>query len=101
MRTISIRLKTLAVAIPLLLCASPALAAEDGAALYKQKCATCHGADGKAEGPAAKAMKVPPLAGKALTAEAVTKQIRTNEKHKSLSKLSDEELAAIAGALPH
>jgi mono/diheme cytochrome c family protein len=60
----------------------------------------CHGADGKADTAAAKAMKVPPLAGKALAPADVTKQIRTNEKHKSLSKLTDEELTAIAGALP-
>ena len=94
-----IRLLSLAVSIPLILGATQALAA-DGAELYKQKCAMCHGADGKAEGPAAKAMKVPPLAGKTLTAENVIHQIRTSEKHKSLSQLSDEDLTAIAGALP-
>jgi mono/diheme cytochrome c family protein len=97
---ISFRLATLTIAVSTLFCASQALAA-DGAALYKQKCAGCHGADGKADTAAAKAMKVPPLAGKTHTAEQVTHQIRTNEKHKTLSKLSDEELAAIAGALPH
>jgi mono/diheme cytochrome c family protein len=94
-----IRFLSLAVSIPLLLCASQAFAA-DGAELYKQKCAMCHGADGKADGPAAKAMKVPPLAGKTLAAADVIHQIRTNEKHKSLSQLSDEDLTAIAGALP-
>jgi cytochrome c6 len=31
------------------LIALPALAAEDGAALYKSKCAMCHGADGTAK----------------------------------------------------
>ena len=30
----------------------------DGAAIYKSKCASCHGADGKGETPAGKAMKV-------------------------------------------
>ena len=88
-------------AVPLLLCASQALAA-DGAALYKEKCSGCHGLDGKADSAAAKAMKVPPLAGKALTAEEVVKRVRASEKHKAMaSKLSDEELSAIAGALPH
>jgi mono/diheme cytochrome c family protein len=35
---------------------------EKSAATYKQKCASCHGADGKAESPAGKAMKVPSFA---------------------------------------
>lgn len=100
MRTISFRLATLSVAIPLLLCASSALAA-DGAALYKQKCSGCHGVDGKADTAAAKAMKVPALAGKTHAPEDVIKQIRTNDKHKSARSLSDEDLTAIAGAIPH
>jgi mono/diheme cytochrome c family protein len=99
MRSIIVRLASISVSVPVLLFASQALAA-DGAALYKAKCAGCHGVDGKAETPAAKAMKVPALAGKTLGAEDVVKQVRTNEKHKALSKLTDEELAAIAGALP-
>src|SRR5262245_29783315 len=101
MPTIFVRLASLSLSIPLLLCASHALAA-DGAALYKEKCAGCHGVDGKATGAAARAMKVPALAGKDLPAEAAVTNVRTNEKHKSLSaKLSDEELSAIAGAIPH
>jgi len=36
----------------------PAKADEKTAALYKQKCAACHGADGKGETPTGKAMKV-------------------------------------------
>ena len=100
MRPILVRFATLAVSIPLLLWASHAFAA-DGAALYKANCAGCHGADGKAETPAAKAMKVPALAGKGLKAEDVLKHLRSSEKHKAMaSKLSDEDIAAIAGALP-
>jgi cytochrome c6 len=38
-------------------CAS-ANADDKSAALYKQKCAACHGADGKGETPTGKAMKV-------------------------------------------
>src|SRR5688572_33295204 len=100
MHAILVRLASIAISIPLLLWVSPAIAA-DGAALFKTKCAGCHGADGKAETPAAKAMKVPALAGKGLTAASVTEQIRTNAKHKALSQLTDEELAAIAGAIPN
>ncbi len=95
-----VRLASLSLAIPLLFCASQALAA-DGAALYKEKCAGCHGLDGKAETPAAKAMKVPALAGKTLAAEDVAKHLRASEKHKAMaSKLTDEDIAAIASALP-
>jgi mono/diheme cytochrome c family protein len=36
----------------------PAKSDDKAAATYKQKCAACHGPDGKAETPAAKAMKV-------------------------------------------
>jgi len=100
MRTIPVRLAWLSVSIALVLCASHALAA-DGAALYKEKCSGCHGVDGKADGAAAKAMKVPPLAGKNLTAEAVVQHLRTSERHKAMaSKLSDEDISAIASALP-
>jgi mono/diheme cytochrome c family protein len=39
-----------------MLCA-PAKADDKSAALYKQKCATCHGPDGKGDTPAGKNMK--------------------------------------------
>lgn len=35
---------------------------ERSAGTFKQKCASCHGADGKAESPAGKALKVPSFA---------------------------------------
>lgn len=37
---------------------APARSDEKSAATFKQKCASCHGPDGKAETPAGKAMKV-------------------------------------------
>jgi len=40
------------------LLSSPAKAQDKGATTYKQKCATCHGADGKGDTPAGKSMKV-------------------------------------------
>jgi mono/diheme cytochrome c family protein len=97
---IPIRLASLCVPVALWLCATPALAA-DGAALYKAKCSGCHGLDGKADTPAAKAMKVPPLAGKALAPDDVVQKLRASERHESVtSRLSDEELVAIATAIP-
>ena len=53
----------------------PAKADEKNATLYKQKCAACHGADGKGETPTGKAMKVRSFADP------------------EVAKMSDDELA--------
>jgi len=45
----------------ILLAVPPVHAAGDPAALYKSKCAMCHGADGKGQTPMAKSMGVPDL----------------------------------------
>jgi mono/diheme cytochrome c family protein len=90
---------SLMVALPLSV-ASVSLAA-DGAALFKQNCASCHGATGNADTPAAKALKVPALAGDAKVAGMsdadVTAAIKANAKHAAvLKKLSDSDVAAVA-----
>lgn len=50
-------------ALPLLAVslAVPALADENGAEIYKSKCAMCHGADGEANTPAGKMLKAVPF----------------------------------------
>jgi mono/diheme cytochrome c family protein len=75
--------------------------AADGAALFKQNCASCHGATGQADTPASKALKVPPLAGDAkiagLSEADVGAKIRSNPKHAAvLKKLSDADVQALA-----
>jgi len=55
---------------------APTKADEKSAALYKQKCAACHGVDGKGETPTGKAMKVQSFADP------------------EVAKMSDDELAA-------
>ncbi len=55
---------------------APTKADEKSAALYKQKCAACHGVDGKGETPTGKAMKVQSFADP------------------EVAKMSDEDLAS-------
>ena len=72
--------------------------AADGAELYAKDCAACHGADAKADTPAAKAMKTPGLVGHG-AAETV-EYVKQSPKHVAVSKkLSDEDLQAIADHL--
>ena len=54
--------------IGLVLLPSRALPDEASAKFYKQKCASCHGPDGKGETPAGKAMKVRSFADPAVVA---------------------------------
>ena len=66
-------------------------AAEDGAALYKAKCAACHGANGEGK----PAMKAPAVAGK--PAADVEKAIAETAKHPAPVKgLSADDAKAIA-----
>jgi cytochrome c6 len=46
------------VATLILIAAPAAFAAADGAAIYKAKCASCHGADGSGQTPMGKSMKL-------------------------------------------
>ena len=71
---------------------------EDGAALYKSKCAGCHGASGEGK----PAMKAPALRGTALTADQITeramKGIATSKAphNKGISGISDGQAKAIS-----
>jgi cytochrome c len=95
------RKRTTTVAITLLLAAGSGVAlAADGAAVYKAQCAKCHGETGQADSPAAKAMKVPAIAGDAkiagLSDADLVAKIKENKKHVTLKSLSDADLAAAA-----
>ena len=53
----------------------PSAAADDGAALYKSKCAGCHGAQGEGK----PAVKAPALKGTALTTDQIAAHITKGE----------------------
>lgn len=74
-QTLQLLLGTCVFAVAVALCA-PARADDKSAALYKQKCVACHGADGKGETPAGKSMKAGSFADPAV------------------AKMTDDELAA-------
>ncbi len=85
MKTYRLTILVLAIAI-LLFVALPNLswAAEDGAALYKAKCAACHGPDAAGK----PAMKAPAVKGKT---EADVKKAFENPKHAAVKKAFNEE----------
>jgi mono/diheme cytochrome c family protein len=82
----------------LLIASSASWAAEDGASLYKKKCAGCHGASGEGK----PAMKAPALKGTSLGASQITDHITKGEAgskaphNKGIAGLSDEQAKAIA-----
>ena len=73
-------------------------AADDGAALYKQKCAGCHGATGEGK----PAMKAPALKGTSLDETQISDQITKGKSGskpphaKGISGISDSQAKAIA-----
>jgi mono/diheme cytochrome c family protein len=90
---------TLMAALPL--CVASISLAADGAALFNQNCASCHGATGHADTPAGKSLKVPALAGDAKVAGMsdadITAAIKANAKHAAaLKKMNDADIAAVA-----
>jgi len=77
---------------------NPSWAADDGAALYKKKCAGCHGQQGEGK----PAMKAPALKGTALSAEKVADHIAKGEPdskpphNKGISGITEDDAKSIA-----
>jgi mono/diheme cytochrome c family protein len=87
----------LAVALSMVSCTA-LWAADDGAALYKKKCAACHGANGEGK----PALKAPPLKGIAMDANQITEWIMKGASgmkpphNKGVSGLTEDQAKAIA-----
>ena len=86
------------VAAMLLVVSLASWAADDGATLYKKKCAGCHGASGEGK----PAMKAPALVGTSLEASQIAVHITKGESgskaphNKGIAGLSTEQAQAIA-----
>lgn len=82
----------------LLIASLASLAAEDGSALYKKKCAGCHGANGEGK----PAMKAPTLKGSTLDSTQLVNHITKGEPsskaphNKGMGGISDEQARSIA-----
>jgi mono/diheme cytochrome c family protein len=85
-------------AVLLLFAATASWAADDGASLYKQKCGTCHGANGQGK----PAIKAPAVKGTSLDADKVAALLTKGEPgkkaphNKGVSGLTDSQAKAIA-----
>ena len=87
--------------VTLFLVSGSAAWAVDGASVFKEQCAKCHGDTGKADTTIGKAMKVPALAGDAniqkMSAVEVAARIKGNAKHPpTVKSLSDDDINAVA-----
>jgi mono/diheme cytochrome c family protein len=94
-------LRLVVVAGALVLVAAPAVPAADGAAIYKEHCAKCHGDTGKADTTIGKVMKVPALAGDAniqkMSPSDVAARITSSAKHPpTVKSLSDADVDSVA-----
>ena len=91
--------KLMATLIAVLLTVSmPAWAADDGATLYKGKCAGCHGANGEGKS----AIKAPAVKGTNLEVDQIVEHVTKGEPNskaphnKGISGLTGEQARAIA-----
>jgi mono/diheme cytochrome c family protein len=85
-------------AATLLIVSLASRAADDGAALYKKKCAGCHGANGEGK----PAIKAPALKGTSLEVNQIAEHITKGESgskaphNKGIAGLNDEQAKTIA-----
>jgi mono/diheme cytochrome c family protein len=91
-------MKTIAAAVAALALALPALA-DEGADLFKAKCASCHGPDGKGDVPIGRTLKVKSLVQTKLSPAEIDKIVaegKPGTKMVAVKSLSPEQRKAVA-----
>ena len=96
MKTTKIAILVLTIAVVLfILIPSLSWAADDGASLFKAKCAMCHGPDGAGKG-AAKSLISD--GAKKMSDDDISKAVTTNPKHAAVAKaLTPDQVKAVVG----
>lgn len=90
----------LAVVAVLLVASRAPVAIADGASVYGIRCAGCHGADGRAETPVARALGIRSFQGMEFSAEGVKELLRTSEDHVGIDATAIEsELESLVAFL--
>jgi cytochrome c553 len=99
MKTMKIAMLVLTIAVALFILIPSLAWAEDGAALYKAKCAMCHGPDGAGK-PAAKIPSLVSDEAKKKSDDDLAKVIQTNPKHAGVAKaLNADQVKALVAAI--
>jgi cytochrome c6 len=91
-------MKKIVAALAVLAFAAPALVlAEDGAEVFKAKCASCHGPDGKGETTMGKKLGVKNLVGTKADVVQVVNEGKPPKMMAYKGKLTDDQIKAVAG----
>jgi len=99
MKTMKLAMLVLVIAVALFVLVPSLAWAEDGAALYKAKCAMCHGPDGAGK-PAAKIPSLVSPEVKAKSDDDIVKFLGSNPKHAGVAKaLTPDQTKAIIGCV--
>lgn len=97
--------RTITLAVTLALLVTPALLAEDAAALFKTKCQACHGVNGAGDTPMAKKLGVKAFSTPAVQGQTdaqLTTTIKNGKPPKMPSfagKLTDDQVKALVGLI--
>src|SRR5262249_49455922 len=97
MKTTKLVMLVMTIAVALFILIPNLSWADDGATLYKAKCAACHGADAAGK-PAAKIPSLVSDEAKKMSDDDISKVVTTNAKHAAVAKaLNADQVKAVVG----